>query len=156
MDSIVNEAEKYFCTLKRNPSLYNSGRKELSETLGNSLYRISAEFTEMGWTGKILILSNSGYLARMVSKYRPNIQSVVVSPNERTCREMSILWGIRSVHIPNNTDVQKNFLLAVEFALKQKIIEDTHVVVIGSCIYGTDSGVQSTMYDLSKIRSLMK
>ena len=47
----------------------------------------------------IITVSRSGNTARMISKYRPGCMIVGCSPEEHTCRQLNMSWGITPVHI---------------------------------------------------------
>ena len=42
----------------------------------------------------IITVSKSGHTARMISKYRPGCQIVGCSPDECTCRQLNMSWGV--------------------------------------------------------------
>ena len=44
----------------------------------------------------IVVYSESGYTARLVSKHRPQCPILGLSRHEHVCRKMKLLWGIRS------------------------------------------------------------
>lgn len=78
----------------------------------------------------IITATESGYTARMVAKYRPEAPIIAVTPNEDVMRKMSLSWGVLpvlGVHAPS-TDIM--FEMAVDSALKTKMVEPGDMVVI--------------------------
>jgi pyruvate kinase len=78
----------------------------------------------------IITATESGYTARMVSKYRPQAPIIAVTPNEDVMRRMCLNWGVlpvKGVHAPS-TDIM--FEMAVDSALKTKVVQPGDLVVI--------------------------
>lgn len=78
----------------------------------------------------IITATESGYTARMVAKYRPQAPIIAVTPNEDVMRKMSLSWGVLpvlGVHAPS-TDIM--FEMAVDSALKTKLVQPGDMVVI--------------------------
>jgi pyruvate kinase len=151
MDTIVNEAEKHFGL--HDPRLFDSGKSSPIEALGHSMYSLAAEFTQFGWKGKFIVLSTSGYTARMVVKYRPPMPVVVLSKSEKTVREMCLLWGVKSLllspsDVARNSDCGHFVHLAEEAGLIDH--DDTHAVMISTMASGF--GTNMSILDLKKVR----
>ena len=66
----------------------------------------------------IITVSRSGNTARMVSKYRPGCMIVGCSPEEHTCRQLNMSWGITPVHIKEEYSMEILLLHATEAAEK--------------------------------------
>ena len=62
----------------------------------------------------IITVSRSGNTARMVSKYRPGCMIVGCSPEEHTCRQLNMSWGITPVHIKEEYSMEILLLHATE------------------------------------------
>ncbi|MFV0288418.1 MAG: pyruvate kinase alpha/beta domain-containing protein, partial [Mycoplasmatales bacterium] len=45
----------------------------------------------------IVTVTESGFTARAISKYRPKAPIVAVTPDERTHRQLSLSWGVHSI-----------------------------------------------------------
>ena len=78
----------------------------------------------------IITSTETGYTARMVSKYRSHAAIVAVTPNEKTLRKLQLLWGVYPTLGTNwkNTDDMVNS--AVESAMATGIVKDGDLVVI--------------------------
>ncbi len=81
----------------------------------------------------ILTTSSSGLTPRMVSKFRPKCPILCTSWTEVTHGQMSVVWGVNSIHLdsPNSTDdvIQK----AIDGFLNQKLLNigDTVIITAG-------------------------
>jgi pyruvate kinase len=78
----------------------------------------------------IATVTNSGFTARMVSKFRPACPALAVGTNKRIWRQMSLLWGITPaisdmVHRDNEL-----FDLAAQSALNEGLAKNGDIVVI--------------------------
>lgn len=96
--------------------------ESISQSVAKSAYDLKAD--------AIITATESGYTARMVSKYRPKAPIIAVTPNEEVLRRMCLYWGVLpvlGVHAPS-TDVM--FEMAVDSALKTKMVKPGDLVVI--------------------------
>ena len=46
----------------------------------------------------IIVFSNSGKSAKLVSAMRPAAKILTISPNINVCRQVSLLWGVQSIN----------------------------------------------------------
>ncbi|HEC38719.1 MAG TPA: pyruvate kinase, partial [bacterium] len=56
---------------KRIPDEYDSDRLTHTQTLGHAIYSLASEMEELNFRGKIVVITRTGYGARMIAKYRP-------------------------------------------------------------------------------------
>jgi len=76
----------------------------------------------------IVAYTNSGSTARFISKYHPPIPVVALTPNEDTCRKLSLSWGVTSLTTPC-------FLRATTmFEETSKILKEAGIVKSGDTI----------------------
>ena len=78
----------------------------------------------------IITSTQSGYTARMVSKYRPRSPVIAVTPVEKVALSLNLSWGVLPVTSPpiNNTD--EMFTVAVQTSLEAGLISNGDLVVI--------------------------
>ena len=89
----------------------------------------------------IATVTNSGFTARMVSKFRPACPALAVATNERTWRQMSLLWGIvpaKAAVVHRDDEI---FELAAQTALDQELAKNGDAVVI---VAGVPVGVSGS------------
>jgi pyruvate kinase len=65
--------------------------------------RITSAITAAAWRASvdadlaaIIACTNSGATARMISRFRPTCPILAMTPYERTARQLTMAWGIRS------------------------------------------------------------
>ena len=63
---------------------------QLTDAISHATVQIAEELE----ANVIMPITESGYTARMVAKYRPRATVVAVSPNEDTLRRMALYWGV--------------------------------------------------------------
>lgn len=67
----------------RDPEAYRFDDGELHESMGRSLSTLAQDIQRMQMHGKIVVLTESGFAARMMSKFRPNMPICAVVTSER-------------------------------------------------------------------------
>ncbi len=78
----------------------------------------------------IITSTQSGYTARMVSKYRPKSPIIAVSTDERVMRQLALVWGVHAIcgkEVDNTDDM---FSLAVNAAMNAGFVQLGDLVVI--------------------------
>jgi pyruvate kinase len=71
----------------------------------------------------------------MISKFRPPLPIIAMTPFERTSREMSMIWGVQPIYIENidffNLDAESLIEESVKFGVEiGKIDENEHVIIL--------------------------
>jgi pyruvate kinase len=149
MDNILAAAEK--CYPKKNPDEYNSTKLGMTEIISHSCYGIIQQFNNIGYTGKMIVIADSGYTARMVSKYRPTIDIIAFTSDLRIARELNILWGVRTVlsdHVTGSS-VEERAVRAVKYCFKHGFLKvNDHAVVVSRSTLGKHFGSTCAIYDV--------
>ncbi|MBP1993258.1 pyruvate kinase [Paenibacillus eucommiae] len=94
----------------------------ISQAVANSALELGAK--------AILTATESGYTARMVSKYRPRSPIVAVTPNEHVIRHLSLVWGVIPVKGVEAKTTDELFELAVETSIKSGLVTLGDIVII--------------------------
>ena len=119
----------------RSPDDYDSDRLTHTQTLGHAIHALAKEMEELNFRGKILVITRQGYGARMISKFRPPLPIIAMTPFKRTSRELSLIWGVQPIYIENidffNLDVESLIEESVKYGVKiGKIDENEHVIIL--------------------------
>lgn len=78
----------------------------------------------------IITSTQSGFTAKMVSKYRPKCPIIAVTPDERVVRKLVLTWGVFPV-LGNQTDNTDDMIQeAIMTSLEAKYIKDGDLVII--------------------------
>ncbi|QDR81016.1 pyruvate kinase [Sporomusa termitida] len=113
---------------------------QLQRTTTDAISHATAQIAHELGAAAIITSTQSGYTARMVSKYRPQSTIVAVTPNEKTVRRMLLLWGVYPVLGPsfNNTDEMVHS--AVATSLQAGVVNDGDLLVVTAGVPAGKSG----------------
>ncbi|MBD3196582.1 MAG: pyruvate kinase [Candidatus Lokiarchaeota archaeon] len=119
----------------RVPDEYDSDRLTHTQTLGHAIHALANEMEDLNFRGKILVITRGGYGARMISKYRPPLPIIAITPFKNTARELNMVWGVQPFHIENidffNMDAESIIEQSVKFAVEIDVIdENEHVIIL--------------------------
>jgi len=155
MDKIAQAAEKAIA--KRNPEDFDSKHVGMTETVAHGLYTTASLFNKMGYTGKAIALSGppSGYVVRMISKYRPFLDIIAITDDIRTARECNLIWGVRTVHdktLSEHKTFEEKAVEAVSRCVNMGLLsKEDHVLVFTRSLIGKHVGTISAIYNVAKI-----
>lgn len=98
-------------------------------TLIRSVYELARSFE----TKAILLLSMSGFTARLASHFRPNTGILVATNDRRTYDRMALVWGVRPYLFDGDNDLDSFIDKMVDSAKKDGILAvgDQTVVFLG-------------------------
>ncbi len=94
---ISAEKEKYLA-----PHYEISSHADVSETISYSSFRTA----EIIGADAILTPTTSGYTARMVSKYRPDVPVIALSASDKVLRQLMLTYGVIPVKIKKAEDFE--------------------------------------------------
>eukprot|EP01123_Difflugia_compressa_P012682 TRINITY_DN5530_c0_g1_i1.p1 TRINITY_DN5530_c0_g1~~TRINITY_DN5530_c0_g1_i1.p1 ORF type:complete len:534 (+),score=127.60 TRINITY_DN5530_c0_g1_i1:106-1602(+) len=155
MDKIVEAAEKHLP--KRDPTQYLSQHAALTETVALGSYEMALNFVKTKFSGKILVVTGppSGYVGRMVSKFRPPLAIISVTDDLRTALELNLVWGVRSCYEQSLKDIQDHEVRnaeAVKRAVEKGFLtENDHVLIVARSDLGKHVGACSSLYNVKEI-----
>lgn len=78
----------------------------------------------------IISVTESGYTARMIAKYRPQALVIAVSPRESRVRKMQLLWGVYPLLGPASKNTDDLIELSMASAKDNDMIHEGDLVVI--------------------------
>lgn len=94
----------------------------ISQAVANSALDLDAK--------AILTATESGYTARMVSKYRPKAPIIAVTPDDRVLRRLSLVWGVMPVKGESCFSTDQLFEHAVDASVKTGLVSLGDLVII--------------------------
>jgi pyruvate kinase len=112
MNSIIREAEAHFGEWGE----VESAVDELVENDSKSLARAARQLAHDRNVARIAVFTRSGRTARYMSKARPRVPIMAFTPEVRTFRRLSLLWGVTPYLVPYASDME-SMLGHVEKAL---------------------------------------
>ena len=113
----------------------------VTEAIGESVVRTAEELG----VKTIIAATESGYTARMISKYRPNADILAVTFDDRTRRGLTVNWGVQPVlaDAPSSTD--EMFQLATEEAKKAGLAKEGDLILIVAGVPVGEKGTTNIM-----------
>ncbi|MGA1820977.1 MAG: pyruvate kinase [Thermoplasmatota archaeon] len=155
MSEILRRAEKMMPG--RDPEYYDSESPTMIEAMGHGCYTLASQFEQMGYSGRILAITDTGYSARMISKYRPDLTIIGLTSNERTARELRMIWGVLPLHSEgiSGSDIEEKVHSGLIRSISEGLLSDgDHAIVVLSSLRTGDNGFYSAIYDLSEFMRL--
>jgi len=119
----------------RHPDDFDSDRLTHTQTLGHAIHSLAKEMEDLNFRGKILVITRRGYGARMISKFRPPLPIIAMTPFKRTARELQLIWGVQPIHIENidffQLDAESLIEQSVKYGVETGYLdENEHVVIL--------------------------
>jgi pyruvate kinase len=104
--------------------------KDLQPETGDAIsYAACHAAHQLGATA-IIAFTSSGSTARRVSKYRPGVPIIAITPSDITRRQLSISWGVRAFQIPEPSNITGLFARGARVAKKTGLAQDGDLIVI--------------------------
>jgi pyruvate kinase len=119
---------------------------DITEIISRSVVSASFELE----ANAIITPTESGFTARMVSKYRPKAPIIAVSANEYVLRRLCLQWGVIPVKGEHVDSTDRMFEVSIENAKTTNLLRSGDIVVISAGVPVGKSG--ST--NLIKIQSV--
>jgi len=129
--------------LQYSEMLHGKGSTEnrtTTEAISHATVQVAHELK----AASIITDTQTGYAARMVSKYRPLAHIVAVTPNERVVRKMLVMWGVQPVlrAASNNSDEMVDN--AITSAITSGIVKEGDLVVLTAGVHAHATGTGTT------------
>ncbi|MDN4592943.1 pyruvate kinase [Polycladomyces subterraneus] len=141
MDRIALRTEKAL----RYRDLFRQRRLEQEVSITDSISQAVVHAAESLQSSAIITSTESGFTARMVSKYRPRAPIIAVTPNDRVMAKLSLVWGVYPVKGTKVTNTDEMLQVAIRSALASKYVRHGDLVVITAGVPSGQSGSTNLM-----------
>ena len=156
MDEIVHTAQDHIPG--RDPEKFHSKEgKSIPENVCMAVHSFAQQFNDEDYEGKILVLTDSGYAARQISKYRPKLPILAFSKHVRTVRELALNWGVKAHYLPeedgdSEIGFDKKAVKVIKTACDLGLIkpEDERVCVLAPSV-GDTAGYICAVFDVQEL-----
>ncbi|MCT7786129.1 MAG: PEP-utilizing enzyme, partial [Lactobacillus iners] len=98
----------------------------VTEAIGESVVRTAEELG----VKTIIAATESGYTARMISKYRPNADIIAMTFDEKTQHSLGVVWGVKPMLVEKPKTTEEMFDKAAELAKESGLAKDGDLVII--------------------------
>ncbi|WEV71573.1 pyruvate kinase [Lactobacillus sp. ESL0785] len=113
----------------------------VTEAIGESVVRTAQELG----VKTIITATNSGYTARMISKYRPNADILALTFDEKVQHSLGITWGVQPLLTEKPKSTDDMFEVAAKVAKEHGYVKDGDLVIIVAGVPVGDSGTTNLM-----------
>jgi len=100
--------------------------RQPADAIGYAACRIAADLKAKA----VLTITRSGYTARLVARYRPSVQILVVSPEEEVVDRMAVVWGVRGLAVPLTDDLRQTIRNSVQACVNKGFIKTGDLIVV--------------------------
>lgn len=108
--------------LKQSNAQQTTVTEAISQAVANSALELNAK--------AIITSTETGYTARMVSKYRPKAPIIAVTTEDQTMRRLALNWGVTPVKGTLATSTDEMFDYAMQGGLDSGVVKEGDLVVI--------------------------
>jgi len=119
---------------EREPFRKNSETDEFTDALAGAA-NYAAEQLDAKY---IVVFTQTGFAARLMSKFRPRVPVIALTPSSWVARRMNLLWGVQPFVLQDTGDYHEQIVDRVDdFLLAKDIVRagDRLVILMGSPIY---------------------
>jgi pyruvate kinase len=82
----------------------------------------------------IVVLTDSGKTAIQMAQFRPNTIIVAITPHQKTCNLLSIIWGVLPIYVNQPKEMQDLYGLVNKTLITHKLIQKGERFLIASGI----------------------
>ncbi|MBO5479840.1 MAG: pyruvate kinase [Clostridia bacterium] len=130
MAKIVEHAESHIEYIQ---TIDNFAIKNSAEALSHSAATLAKDLNAKA----IVVCTRTGATARMVSRFRPNINILGITTDEHAYRQLALSWGVLPAMAEEYTSIDILFYFAKQSAIKSKLAKKGDTIVITG---GTPNG----------------
>lgn len=129
MSKICARMEQSMVGTSRDHNMANIGEQSTTEALAEAIWHVSHGIGAKA----IACATHSGGTARLVSKYRPHVPIIALTPDEVTYRQLALAWGVRPLLCRNVKTLEEMLVMVTETMGDSGFVKagDTIVITAG-------------------------
>ena len=121
--------------------------KNISHSIPNAISKAAGQIAEQLGAAAIMTMTKTGSTARNISKFRPKIPILAVTPHVNVARQMQLVWGVKPLLVLDLPSTVQTFQAAINVAQEKHLLYQGDLVVMSA---GTLQGVAGST-DLIKV-----
>jgi pyruvate kinase len=107
--------------------------RDVTLAFADAIARATFALSETAPAEHIVVFTLTGSAARRVAKYRPRPPIIAVATEPEVARRLNLVWGVRAVVVPIETDPDKMFRIAGRVIIEAGLAaEDEYALIVGS------------------------
>jgi len=141
MKDTIIEAEKDF---NFTDFFYRDISRQTFHDVSSSVSVASVKTAYAACAKALVALTTRGFTARSMSRFRPKMPILAITPDEKAYHQLAFIWGVMPI-LAKVADVNEGMKVAADYAMKEKIAEKgDHLVITSGTPFGV-SGSTNTM-----------
>jgi pyruvate kinase len=106
---------------------------DVTLAFADAIARAAYALAETAPSEHIVVFTLTGAAARRVAKYRPVPPIIAVTSDEATARRLNLVWGVRSIVVPVESDPDTMFRIAGRAIIEAGLArQDEYALIVGS------------------------
>ncbi len=110
--------------------MLNTSASLLENTTTNAISKSATLVARDLGASAIVASTNTGSTARALSKFRPKIRILAVTPNEKTRRRLALSWGVDSIVVPHYENTDELINNSLDVAVEKGVLNEGDLVVM--------------------------
>jgi len=152
MSRIATEAEKELKNVLKSGTVY---REMDNEDTTNAVAHAACTLAKDICADAIIAVTASGYTGNKVSKFRPDVPIISVTPNEKVFHQMALFWGVSPLMVKYCSDVEEMFDICRKSAAESNLIKENGRVVLTAGVPVGVSGTTNIIRVYSKTNNII-
>ena len=111
-------------------AFYDKNRPISFSDVSTSVAAAAVQTTYAAEAKAIFAFTRSGATARMLSRFRPKVPIIALTPLEKTYHELAIEWGVLPLRAEGDLSLQEAIEFTTQFALQKRLVKSGDLVVI--------------------------
>ncbi len=119
MSQIISEAEDHYTALQSRPHEKSTLQ---SPHFHHTIAHAASYAAIKANVEALVVLSSSGQMAQRISKLKPHRRIIALTEDDKTCRRMTLLWGVLPLKIKYGETTEEIINNGEEVILKRKLL----------------------------------
>ncbi|MBS5335317.1 MAG: pyruvate kinase [Clostridiales bacterium] len=128
MAKIAVQAEQDQPKVPRNMIWHEMNSTDVTNAVGHAACTLAKDIN----AAAIMAITKTGYTARRMSKFRPDIMIIGATPYRKTYHQLSLIWGVTPMLANYKYEIEALFEHCVGVAVKEALIEEGSNIVISA------------------------
>jgi len=148
MAETIQKMETYL--LGRLPKALKSEKCEIADIIAKNVWQAARDSS-----AKFIIAhTSSGYTAKKIARFRPDIDILAFTDKEIIRRQMNLIWGVRPFLAKFYKHVDDMLCDSAEFLYKKELVNEKDIVILTAGEPVAVSG-STNMMEIRKVKSLL-
>lgn len=146
MRKLAEKAESNFPPTDISGDELNQEKNETAPEIG----RAACSMAKRLGARAIITSTRSGYTARLVSRFRPKVQIIAVTPSRNVYERLALVWGVMPVQVETTRDTDEMIEKSIRSVKEEGYVDEGDLVVVTA---GVPFAVEGTT-NLIKVESV--